>query len=307
MEDNPEREASAKVAQYLAVAVQVAEAVIRLRQVSTDQQAATHQQAAAAARAERTAQHTADRVVWSPALHRDWTATAGLTDLGRAWGAAAGWSDTDPTAETAATRVEQRLADLAPNAMTRFDELRAEGADRVAAMREVLTQVAYESQHGAAEPVVFVMGGGVAANDATATAADTFSAAALLDAQDHADGARRTAGPSGVQTATAEEPLATQRQVTYLVDLLARNPTGAGDRPTEPGELAQLTRGEASTYIQSLGGWRRMTDAGYPHPADVAADSYPHRLTTLTPATTGVNTETTAAAAAAGQTHTLTR
>lgn len=52
----PEAEASAKVAQYLAVAVQVAEAVLRLRAQRAGARAADGGQAAGAARAERTAQ-----------------------------------------------------------------------------------------------------------------------------------------------------------------------------------------------------------------------------------------------------------
>lgn len=49
MDEGPEREASAKLAQHLAVAVQVAEAVIRLRQQQTERRAAATEQVAAAA------------------------------------------------------------------------------------------------------------------------------------------------------------------------------------------------------------------------------------------------------------------
>ena len=137
----PEAEASAKVAQYLAVAVQVAEAVLRLRAQGAGARAADGGQAAGAARAERTAQHAADGVVWSRVLDPHWIGAADLVEAGRAWGAAAGWADTDPTAR----RVEARLAEQAPSAMRRFDDLRAGGADRVAAMRAVLADVAAES------------------------------------------------------------------------------------------------------------------------------------------------------------------
>lgn len=159
MDEAPEREASAKVAQHLAVAVQVAEAVIRMRQQATERRAAATEQAAAAARAERVAQHAADRVVYSPALDRYWISQADLADLGRVWGAAAGWADTDPAANVVATRIEARLAEMAPAAMARFDELREFGTDRIDAMHDVLAHIAAESAARSAEPRVFVADG----------------------------------------------------------------------------------------------------------------------------------------------------
>ncbi len=170
MDEGQEKEASAKLAQHLAVAVQIAEAVTRLRQQATDRDAAGIQRAAAAARAERTAQHTADRVVFSPALDPHWTADADLRDLGQAWGAAAGWADTDPTADVAATRVEDQLRDRAPTAMARFDELRDTGTDRHEAMRDVLTNIAAESSY---QPRVFIGEPGQN-QDATAAEAGAF-------------------------------------------------------------------------------------------------------------------------------------
>ena len=224
MDETPEREASAKLAQHLAVAVQVAEAVIRLRQHGLERHAAASAQAAAAARAERAAQHAADRVGYHPALDRDWVRTAGLTELGRAWGAAAGWADTDPAAHVAATRIETRLAEMAPTAMTRYQQLRDTGADRVGAMRDVLTHLAAESHARAAGPRVFV-----------------------------AD-----AGPAGQ---------ATQQQAAQA---------------------------------------RRTTGAGYRHPADAAADSFPRPYTTVTPAAAGAAAAA-RPAAGRGKTRALTR
>src|SRR5664280_2397028 len=189
MDAGPEREAAARLAQHLAVAVQVAEAVIRLQAQRAETRAAGHAQAAAAGRAERTAQHADDRVVWSRALDPRWAGAADLADLGWAWGAAAGWADTDPTADVAARRVEARLAEMAPTAMTRFDRLRAGGLDRTAAMLDVLGHLAAESSY---RPRVFVAEPGPAAAAAAAVSVRVRASAAA----------------------------ATDRQVRYIVDLL---------------------------------------------------------------------------------------
>src|SRR5450759_5400451 len=145
MAEAPEQEASARVAQTLAVAVQVAEVAIRLQAQRTERAAAGQAQQAGAARADRLARHAAARVQWSRALDPGWVAGAELPELGRAWGAAAGWADTDPTAEVAAARVEARMAQTAPTAMDRFHRLRAAGSTRVEAMRAVLADVAAEA------------------------------------------------------------------------------------------------------------------------------------------------------------------
>src|SRR4051794_28235242 len=130
MSDAPEREASAKVAQYLAAGVQVAEAILRARQRRAESERAADAQRATALRAERTAQHAADRVRWARTGERSWVADASLEDLGRAWGAAAGWADTDPGADRAARRVEDRLAEMAPTSMSRYEQAREAGARR---------------------------------------------------------------------------------------------------------------------------------------------------------------------------------
>ena len=92
MAEAPEQEASARVAQTLAVAVQVAEVAIRLRAQRTERAAAGQAQQAGAARADRLARHAAARVQWSRALDPGWLAGAELAELGRAWGAAASWA-----------------------------------------------------------------------------------------------------------------------------------------------------------------------------------------------------------------------
>lgn len=324
MDEGPEREASAKLAQHLAIAVQVAEAVIRLRAHRTENRAGDTQQATGAARAERTAQHAADRVVFSRALDSKWTQEANLIDLGRAWGAATGWADTDPSADIAAERVEARMREQAPNAMARYDEQRADGTSRVDAMRDVLADVATESQTR-----VFV-----ADPASSSTAADAQSradAAADLarrsegipddlstpQVDEHAEGVgaalpRRDEQATWQDTAdtTATAASATDGQVRYITDLLDRttNPPGEG-RPTDPGEIAELSRDDASAYITELGGNprpRRLPETGNPHPADTAADHHPRPYTAVKPAA-GTKTDPASTAARTTKTRTLSR
>lgn len=171
VDETPEREASAKIARHLAGAVQMAEAIFRMRQQAADRQASTDQLLAGAARAERSAQHAADRLRWTQATAKQWTQAADLPDLGRAWAAAAGWADTDPTADVAATRVESRLADLAPNAMARYDDLRQDGWTRVDAMRDVLPWLALEDHLRSQDRRVFVAEPGQTTTMAAAAAA----------------------------------------------------------------------------------------------------------------------------------------
>ena len=131
-----ERDLSQTLVSTALVTAQVAEAAVRMRQHAVEQQAAAHTRAAAAARAQRRADHAADRVRWSRAFDPDWLRQAPLDDLMRAWAAGARW-DTDPAADAAARRVETRLADAAPNAMRDYQRRRATGAGRVEAMRAV--------------------------------------------------------------------------------------------------------------------------------------------------------------------------
>jgi hypothetical protein len=284
MDETPDTEASAKLAQYLVVAIQVAESVLRLRQLTADRQATAARQAAAAARAQHTATsaaatvtaaaaqngppQTGDRptagaardgagrliaepIAILPAVRGEWTREAGLSDLGRAWGAAAGWADIDPAAAAAADAVEAWLAELAPDAMARYDQLRQNGADRIHAMRAVLHDVVAESR----------------------------STPAAADAQAHADTA---AGQARRSERIPDDP------ATPLVDEHTDGIAAATPRRDEQAawqrDADQLTADQLTAVPGALP--RRTTDAGYPHPADVAAAAFPRPYTQVTPALT---------------------
>jgi hypothetical protein len=87
------------------------------------------------------AERDAARAGWSPALDPQWLRNADLHDTAQAWGAAMPYADRnvpwyEPTAAAAMRKSEERLRDLHPFAMARYDRLRADGLGPAEAMRE---------------------------------------------------------------------------------------------------------------------------------------------------------------------------
>ena len=76
------------------------------------------------------------RLSWAPAHDKPWLAQADLSEVARAWAGAAAWADSDPSAASALRKCEDRLRELHPHAMARYDRLRADGVDSLSAMRE---------------------------------------------------------------------------------------------------------------------------------------------------------------------------
>jgi hypothetical protein len=81
------------------------------------------------------------RARWAPALDRRWLRQADLVQTARAWGGAMPYADPsapwhEPESATAMRNCEERLRDLHPTAMARYDRLRGEGLDPAEAMRE---------------------------------------------------------------------------------------------------------------------------------------------------------------------------
>lgn len=202
MEQAIESEAGAKVAQALAVAVQVAEAVVRLRSQNAASREANARQLEGAAKAQRTAHYAADRITWSRTSEPRWLQDASMTDLGRAWGAATGWAYTDRAAARAADRVEDRLRTMDPDSMAGYDRARAAGADRMTAMRDVFAQRTVDVAAGRR---VFVADSGRAADPSTHADAATTSAT---------DGGRTAADIAAESYPKAYTTVATRRTST---------------------------------------------------------------------------------------------
>ena len=87
------------------------------------------------------AEQQAGRAGWAPALDPAWLREATLVQVARAWSKAVPYSDRavpwyEPAAATALRKCEERLRDLHPYAMARYDRLRAEGLGPTEAMQE---------------------------------------------------------------------------------------------------------------------------------------------------------------------------
>jgi hypothetical protein len=135
--EDPVGQAGQKVVQYASLATMAAEAIAQVRQQRAAAAAAGDAQAAAAVRAQRTAALTAAQAQWQPLLDSRLRGRTSLGDAGLAWAAAQGWREVEPQASLASDRAEQRLRELRPDVMERFDRLTGDGLDPVEAMRRV--------------------------------------------------------------------------------------------------------------------------------------------------------------------------
>jgi hypothetical protein len=97
------------------------------------------------------AERDAARAGWAPALDPAWLQQATFIETARAWGAALPYSDRavpwyEPTAVSAMRTCEDRLRDLHPFGMARYDRLRSDGLSPAAAMREAAPLFALHPQ-----------------------------------------------------------------------------------------------------------------------------------------------------------------
>ena len=135
--EDPVGQAGQKVMQYASLATMAAEAIAQVRQQRAAATAATNAQTAATVRAQRTAALTAAQAQWQPVLDSRLRGRTSVGDAGLAWAAAQRWRDVEPQAALASDRAEQRLRELRPDVMERFDRLTTSGLDPVEAMRRV--------------------------------------------------------------------------------------------------------------------------------------------------------------------------
>lgn len=135
-QEDPVAHAGAKVASYVSVTAAAAQSIAQLRARQAQERAATDDRAARQARAEHTAAYSQARLGWSPILDDKARARTTVVDAGSAWARAQGWRP-DPEAELASTLAEDRLRQLRPDVMDRYDRLRADGLEPVEAMTRV--------------------------------------------------------------------------------------------------------------------------------------------------------------------------
>ena len=133
LDDDPVAQAGTKIGQYMSFVMIASEAIAQIRQ----QRAAAAAMDARAARAKQASAHAAARLRWQPILDPRRQANLNLTDTGLAWFAAQPWRATEPEAQVATDRAQDRLRELRPDVMARFDQLTADGLEPLEAMHRV--------------------------------------------------------------------------------------------------------------------------------------------------------------------------
>jgi hypothetical protein len=135
----PASDAAARAAQVAAMSLSVAEALARLRAQRNAARRLHERRSAAELRIMRAAARAGAHRKWSPALSLAWLGQASTHDLLEAWSAAQPWTPRDPLARAASDRVEQRLLERNPEAMSRYQQARADGHHPMTAMHHAAT------------------------------------------------------------------------------------------------------------------------------------------------------------------------
>ncbi|MDP9461457.1 MAG: hypothetical protein M3Q22_14825, partial [Actinomycetota bacterium] len=170
--ETPTSDAARGVGHYLAGALAAADLAVRLRTWLTNRLARNEQGADLQAGDLEQAGKVLDpkREAYNAMLGRDEGRSADSRTALLAWVSAQPHRENDSEAELVAGRAETRLRDLHPDAMTRYDALRA-GLSPVEAMREVVPLIVVEQQHTAARELFAPM-----LNPAVAAGADSRQA-----------------------------------------------------------------------------------------------------------------------------------
>jgi len=134
--EDPVEHASTKVAGYASVVAMAAETIAQVAAARARERAENDERTTAALRAQRQTAYGQARLSWSPVLDPRSRERSTVTETGAAWATAQAWRP-DPEAERVTTLAEERLHQLRPDVMDRYDRLTAEGADPVEAMRRV--------------------------------------------------------------------------------------------------------------------------------------------------------------------------
>lgn len=197
-----------KIAELTAVAAIVGQAVAQHRMRKAAQEAAGNGENNSGD--EEGSRLAEDRALWAPVLDRGWRQDADLLDTVRAWGAAGRWENGDPGAAEAVGLAEERLREIHPYAMARYDERRAAGMSRTDAMMASVTDFAL---HPSPRPAP----------------ADTRQGRYLAEAG--------TPGPDPAPGITDADLPAVRRLMDFIARLNARS-VAAGQGPLSP-DLAE--------------------------------------------------------------------
>jgi hypothetical protein len=127
-----------------------------------------NEQARLQQQAQLDAERAAARVRWAPGNDASWLREAGLLDVAGAWAAAVPFADSnselfEESAQSAVLNCENRMRDIHPYAMSRYDRLRVDGMGPTEAMYEALplfTRPAHVYERTATERSVLNPGDG---------------------------------------------------------------------------------------------------------------------------------------------------
>ena len=264
--EDPVGHASSKIVQYVSLATMAAEALAQRAQQRAAAAAATDNKATAALRARQTAARNAARLQWQPVLDPRRGTGASLSDAGLAWAASQAWRDLDPEAAIASDRALERMRELRPDVMARFDRLTTGGLDQVEAMRRVAPFLDRPAarEHGGAVRQELAVAQDVAVEPDALLQAAADSAARAADEQSalYAD---QTAVVDDARTARVDERL----DADALADAVAE--------PHSREAAAQSSR--AATLRSAADSSGVVLVANGRTPPELAHDAYPERLT----------------------------
>ena len=260
--EDPVGHASAKIVQYVSLATMAAEALAQRAQQRAAAAAATDNKATAALRAKQTAARNAARLQWQPVLDPRRGTGASLSDAGLAWAASQAWRDLDPEAAIASDRALERMRELRPDVMARFDRLTTGGLDQVEAMRRVAPFLDRPAarEHGGAVRQELAVAQDVAVEPDALLQAAADSAARAADEQSalYAD---QTAVVDDARTARVDERL----DADALAEPHSREAAAQSSRAA-----ALRSAGDSSGVVLVASGRT---------PPELAHDAYPERLT----------------------------
>jgi hypothetical protein len=291
-------EVGQRVGQGLAVLATLGEAAARLaaeeirrterRREQADADDQRREQAAVRLRehSDRLAQHAAeqralhDRQVIAQAADPDWLARADLLDLARVWRTARVREDEFPTARGAAEAVEERLRQMYPRPMDRYDDAVRAGTPRAEAMRAAAAEMART-------PVMRPHGGGRAgalgpspdpAWDTAYTAALSYEQIQLATGVDPAAYAQELArlGRAGDAAAQALRDALATRAGRELAQ--GRADAATPDNPTTTGVDEHTAVGLPRNAGDTGDANRDNATAGTRTAAQLAAEWYPDGL-----------------------------